>query len=202
MPKTLDQLSTIRLDVLTDVDIPACLEWLAANCTTYVVYQEVAEVTGKVHLQGYVSLKDVKYSYKELKAMFHAAFEGSHAPQQRSFNQVQKVERYMRYVAKDKNLLVAQGVTEEHIAICEAQAYKKNKLTEMQRFVEQAREVMKEGEDFWIQKGKVCDIVIDAWKGKKRFNPFSIADVANSIMCELSDVYRNMLRDQARQRMI
>lgn len=122
MPPTLDNLSTIRLDILKDDDEDRLKQFLD-KFEVFVVYCEVSEVVQKVHLQGYVSLKG--HVYKDVKEEFHKAFAFTHTKDQRSMAKVTKVENYMRYVAKDKNLWLSRGVSPEELKKREDESYKK-----------------------------------------------------------------------------
>lgn len=205
MPKTLDQLSTVRLDILSEEDVPRLIQWLEDEVKMYVVYKEYGDETGKPHAQGYVSIGDV--DYKTLKASFHELFATTHKPTQRSFKQVVKVERYMRYVAKDKCLIKAKGVTEEHIKKMEDESYKKEKKkqTVTQVYVDMAYATIgpfESMDNVWEYKRKVVKMIVADAKGKKPISVYKIAEMAQSVMAHMSESYESYLVDQITSKMV
>lgn len=118
------KLTTIRLDILDEErDSRLLTEFLRAVGQPYVVYREIADVTGKAHYQGYI-VRDEE-TYEEVKKTFTSTFTSTHSRYQRSFTPVRKVESYMKYVAKDKMLFASHGFDEEHIKTNEKSSYKK-----------------------------------------------------------------------------
>lgn len=114
-------LTTVRLDIINDNDADRLRQFLTTHTTKYMVYIESGDVTGKRHLQGYAELND----YSIVKAEFVRAFGGTHTRFQRSFTIVRKVEAYMRYVAKDKELAYKAGYADDHQEKMERESYKK-----------------------------------------------------------------------------
>lgn len=118
------KLTTIRLDILDDnVDAERLTTFLRAAGQPYVVYREIADVTGKAHFQGYM-VRDEE-TYNQLKKDWVKEFSKTHTRYQRSFTPVRKVEEYMKYVAKDKELFLVHGFTEQHIKEKEDASYQK-----------------------------------------------------------------------------
>lgn len=202
MPCTKDGLQTVRLDILTPSDGDRLKKFLD-NYDRYVVYQEIADVTGKAHYQGYVSVGSAR---KDVKEAFHELFRETHDKHQRSFNVVVKVEQYMRYVAKDKDLAFAKGYDEVHIARCEAESYKKKEKgavggSMIVRAVEHFRS-QGFGPDntlggvapdrraviWWLVQAQVAD--------GRGVGVFRIREWANSVMCQLSHRFVNELVDE------
>lgn len=121
--------STIRLDKLSEDDTVSLSNYLDSIDASFVVYEEIADKTKKVHFQGYIEC--TQETYEVYKEAFLVCFRKTHSRYQRSFTVVRKVESYMKYVAKDKKLFKSKGFTEQHIKEQEEKSYKKNekKLT-------------------------------------------------------------------------
>lgn len=121
---TTDYLMSIRLDMVNEeIDAQKLLQ-LLRPFEKFVVYREIADVTRKSHLQGYVVCGNL-VSQEKAKKEFADAFRATHTRYQRSFAEVRKPLSYMRYVAKDKNLAFSQGVPSDEIIRLEQESYKK-----------------------------------------------------------------------------
>lgn len=119
--------TTVRLDKVAEDDASRLHAFLDSLDTKIVVYEEVADITKKIHWQGYIEC--TQESYEVYKEAFLEIFRPTHSRYQRSFTVVRKVETYMIYVAKDKNLFYSKGVTEEELKEKEDASYKKKKRT-------------------------------------------------------------------------
>lgn len=116
----------IRLDKLNDDDSDKLKNFLENyEDIKYVVYYEISDKVKKPHYQGYIECDSDKYS--DIKEPFLELFRPTHTRYQRSFTPARKVEDYMIYVSKDKNLQFQKGYTEEYIKDQESKSYKKTK---------------------------------------------------------------------------
>lgn len=119
--------TTIRLDKISEDDASRLHAFLDGIDTKIVVYEEVADITKKIHWQGYIEC--TQDTYEVYKEAFLEVFRPTHNRYQRSFTVVRKVETYMIYVAKDKKLFYSKKVTEEELKEKEDASYKKKKAS-------------------------------------------------------------------------
>lgn len=201
-----DALMTVRLDELSDQDL-VHLEEVLAPYEKYVVYREIADVTRKPHFQGYVAC-GTGDNAKEAKQRFVDMFRSTHKPSQRSFNQVRKIEKYMRYVAKDKDLVLRKGVTDEHIEQCERESFKKkDKLAEgnmvqrcYQTYVEEYRREPYPPGDNWRRRIARW-IVADLAENNKPICVFQCRKWTNGVLAKLDGEFRDELVDEILSRL-
>lgn len=116
----------VRLDVLHPHDGDRLKAWLQTELVdVYVFYHEHGDITEKPHYQGYIKTETAA-RFKKLKESFKNWF-NAHGRCQRAFAHPRKLESYMCYVAKDKDLYCVAGVSDEEIADRESRSFKKQK---------------------------------------------------------------------------
>lgn len=89
----------------------------------YLIYEEVADVTGKVHWQGIIYTESTIGSIREkVRRFFPGMSTGDY-----SLAKV-KTENYEIYITKDKKRLVSKGYTDDEINTLEEKSFKKKNL--------------------------------------------------------------------------
>lgn len=183
-----DYLMTVRLDILDEVsDKAKLLEWLS-KFQVFVVYREISDKVKKPHYQGYVACGNLEAS-KIAKSEFHVMYKDTHKPGQRSFNQVKKVESYMRYVAKDKDLVASSGVTDAELKKLEAESFKT--LQKSGNLVERCHE--------WAKDNGADDHAVARWllndciDRRTRIDVRHLRCVKHTVMAMISGDYFDML---------
>lgn len=111
---------TIRLDHVGDTD-PETLKKFLSRYPKYLVYEEIADKTKKLHYQGIIKIDD-KSQYNAIKQRFYDMFP-SHKGGLKSMAIARK-KSYEVYITKDGKVFASQGYTTEEIEALEAQSYK------------------------------------------------------------------------------
>lgn len=117
---------TIRLDVLHQNDGEMLKKYLS-KYSKYLVYEEIADKTLKVHYQGIVRF-DSEEDAKNEKQRFYDMFR-KHPKGSKSMAKVNK-KTYEVYITKDKNCYVSKGYTQDDIDALESMSYPKKKKRE------------------------------------------------------------------------
>lgn len=195
--------AAVRLDVVHSDDGSRLKTWLQSESVIeYVFYEENGDQTGKLHYQGYIKSGD-ESSFKKLKDSFKKWF-SAHSRFQRSFTHPRKVENYMIYVSKDKNMLCSLGVSEEVIAEREAKSYKKGADRDKRPVVVRGVEKFASGNQRYsssfnrIVATWVIDDCISRGVG---FDEFTTSRWANAIVCALSENSKDRMIERLLSRM-
>jgi len=112
---------TIRLDDIGD-GTSETLRTFLNHYDKYLVYQEIAEKTKKLHFQGVIYVLDVK-AYGAMKTRFSTVFK-AWTRGMKSMALVKK-DAYEVYITKDGNMFASKGFTEAEIQRLEVQSYPK-----------------------------------------------------------------------------
>lgn len=113
---------TIRVDKIKDDTLESIKKFLEHDrYTRYLVYEEIADETKKIHYQGFVEFDDnlVGWHQERWSRHFKEYKQGS-----KSSAQVKKDE-YLIYITKDKKKVLSKGCTDDFINTLETQSYHK-----------------------------------------------------------------------------
>lgn len=114
---------TIRLDVLHPEDGETLKKYLL-KYSKYLVYEEIADKTSKVHYQGIVRF-DSEDDAKNEKQRFYDTFR-KHPKGTKSMAKVNK-KTYEIYITKGKDRFVYNGYTEDDLDLLESMSYPKKR---------------------------------------------------------------------------
>lgn len=104
--------STVRLDVINEADGDMLIKFLSMY-DKYLVYEEIAEKTGKLHYQGVIHFADIR-AFNAAKSRFTTMFGKTHPRSKKSMAQVRK-EEYKYYITKDGKLFTSKNYTQDEI---------------------------------------------------------------------------------------
>lgn len=117
------ELLAVRVDAITEDTKSIFQSWLEANSTKFLIYEEIGDVTKKLHYQGVVQLdleaKSIDAWRKNIKDLIRPTGKNQH-----SLATIKK-DKYVIYITKDKKKVCWSGFTDEEIAELESQSYKK-----------------------------------------------------------------------------
>ena len=132
---------TFRFDYEThESKLQAILDFIKANCSSYAIFDEVAEKTKKKHIQGkIIPVKSMETFRRQLQQSFVNVFIKSNY----SIAKVEK-EYYDTYICKDGNIVINNIWTEQEIKDLQAKHIPK------QEFIQQCKE--KKKLQSWSQK--------------------------------------------------
>lgn len=160
---------TLRFD-LTEVSQDAVLDMLREQpeMTKCILYHEIADKTGKPHLQGWALFEDARSAVNFQKnRLRHWKVEKKLASAATSCATVRKTS-YFSYCAKDGKCVYSVGVTDEERIANEEKSYKKGKDKESWLDVialDMATEYAKKGR---LSKAKVCEEIIKYYADNKK----------------------------------
>lgn len=115
--------STIRLDVLGE-STEDRLESFLTRYEKYLIYEEVADKTKKIHYQGVIYVNDDK-AYGAMKTRFCTHFK--EWPKGTKSMALVKKDTYEVYISKDKNPKYVKNFSDEDIKDLQDKSYKKDK---------------------------------------------------------------------------
>lgn len=195
--------AAVRLDHVHDHDDQRLRTWLQTNnVSEYVIYREHGDQTGKLHYQGYIKTVD-DVTFQSLKSKFKSWF-SSHTRFQRSFTHPRKLEQYMIYVAKDKDLFCSSGVTDEVIAERESKSYKKDAINPKDGMI--PRCVAHFSQDVRRYHPRLREHVIewivhDLKERERMIQVHQVRGWANSVCAKLSDEFETQLINEINSKM-
>lgn len=113
---------TIRIDEQGDDTLDRLKAFLDHDrYIRYLVYREIADITKKVHYQGFVEFPDEYISWHT--GRWSLRFKDF--PKGKKSSALVKKDNYMIYITKDKDLVLSKGCTEDFINTLETQSYHK-----------------------------------------------------------------------------
>lgn len=112
---------TFRLDYDDNINIEKVKEFFTiydADFTKYLVYEELADITGKLHAQGIIEFKGSDNKIRNKLVKFFKVSGGKY-----SMAKIKTLENYEVYITKQKKRICSKGYSEEQILQFENASY-------------------------------------------------------------------------------
>lgn len=199
---------TLRLDNKSPQDAATLMTFLD-KYDRFLIYEEIGDVTGKLHYQGIIRVRDDK-ELNAVKSRFTTMFP-LHKGGAKSMSKV-KSKNYEVYITKDKKVFASKGYTSEDISELEQQSYKKSEKssgsTAFSRAVQYCRE---HGITIHSNGWEIAENLIDYYRETNRCEPndFQLKNMAKSIYTQLAyersvsegnpSIYNNFKTKRAKQ---
>jgi len=183
--------ATIRLDVLTEDDAERLRQYLV-KYTKYLVYEEIADKTEKLHYQGIIIFHDDK-EFTNAKVRFSTYFP-NHSRGKKSMSKVKK-STYAVYITKDGKIFASSGYTDGEIESLRELSYQKTKEKVIYNGFANALEYCKGHEVTASSDGwQIASVLIDYYREKTKCEPndFQLRNMSKSIQTHL--VYEHAIQ--------
>lgn len=122
---------TFRVDNLESVNTKEIIADFLLKYERYIVFEEIADKTGKLHYQGIVYSDQKSNTYRTYANKHFELWKGG---QRRSFADVKDLQKYMSYIYKGGNVAFRNGVSdEEYNDYCEKSSKVNNEIQERKK---------------------------------------------------------------------